>query len=225
MKILVVSDHENRKIWDYFEPGMLNSYDLILSCGDLKPEYLSFLATMSHAEVLYVPGNHDKNYQKIEPEGCISVDGDIYDFYGLRILGLGGSMRYTVGPCMYSEEEMKKRIRRLRFKLWKHKGFDILLTHAPAYGINDGKDLPHTGFQCFLDLIDRYRPMYFLHGHIHKNYGGPFKREDRRNDTVIVNAYEKYEFEIPDELLPKWQARISPKDEIRKELFPHSDVE
>lgn len=27
--------------------------------------------------------------------------------------------------------------------------FDILLTHAPAAGINDMDDLPHRGFQCF----------------------------------------------------------------------------
>lgn len=203
MKILVVSDHENRKIWDFFEPGMLNGYDLILSCGDLKPEYLSFLATMSHAEVLYVRGNHDRNYQKFPPEGCIPIDDKIYEFRGLRILGLGGSMRYKPGPCMFTESEMKRRILKLWFKLRRKKGFDILLTHSPAAGINDQADPAHQGFQCFLDLIDRYHPKYFLHGHVHNNYGRGFKREDVRGETRIINCYEKYEIEIPDEELKR----------------------
>ncbi|MBO4411456.1 MAG: metallophosphoesterase family protein [Lachnospiraceae bacterium] len=215
MKILVVSDHESRKIWDFFEPGMLNQYDLILSCGDLSPRYLTFLRTMSRAEVLYVCGNHDKHYETTPPEGCVPIDGKLYDFYGLRILGLGGSMRYIPGaPCMYSEKEMKKRVRRLRFQLWTHKGFDILLTHAPAAGIHDEPDLPHQGFQCFVDLIDRYHPMYFFYGHIHRNYSGHFKRQDERNGTIIVNAYETYEIEIPDDLLPKWKNRMSDKQRI-----------
>ena len=201
MKILVVSDHESRKIWDYFEPGMLDEYELILSCGDLKPEYLSFLATMSHADVLYVRGNHDKNYDKFPPEGCIPVDDQVYVHKGLRILGLGGSMRYKDEPCMFTEEEMKKRIRKLRSKIRKNKGFDILLAHAPAKGIHDGEDLPHSGFQCFLDLIDEYHPKFFLHGHMHKTYGTRFKQLDMRGETTIVNAYERCEIEFPDEEL------------------------
>ena len=202
MKILVVSDHENRKIWDFFEPGMLDRYDLILSCGDLKPEYLSFLATMSHAEVLYVHGNHDRNDQKTPPEGCTPIDDRIFVFRGIRILGLGGSMRYKPGPFMYTESEMKRRIRKLWFKIRRKQGFDILLTHAPAAGINDQEDLAHNGFECFRELIDRYHPKYFLHGHVHGNYGKGFKRLDERNGTVIVNGYDKYELEIPDESLP-----------------------
>ena len=46
MKILIVADHESRRLWDYFEPGMLDQYDLILSAGDLSPHYLEFLVTM-----------------------------------------------------------------------------------------------------------------------------------------------------------------------------------
>ena len=199
MKILLVSDHENRKIWDYFDQGMLNDFDLILSAGDLSPHYLSFLATMSHAEVLYVRGNHDKCYDDTEPEGCISVDGTLHNFRGLRILGLGGSMKYRPGTCMYTESEMEKRFRRLKRKIKKAGGIDILLTHAPAAGINDGEDLPHKGFQCFTNIIDEYQPRFFVHGHMHANYGKGFKRLSERGATTVVNACEKYVIEIPDE--------------------------
>ena len=45
MKILIVSDEECPALWDYYVPGKLKEYDLILSCGDLPASYLSFLTT------------------------------------------------------------------------------------------------------------------------------------------------------------------------------------
>ena len=74
MKILVVADEECRYFWDYYQPGRLKDYDLILSCGDLKSEYLSFLVTMGRAPLLYVHGNHDTNYDQRPPEGCICIE-------------------------------------------------------------------------------------------------------------------------------------------------------
>ena len=49
MRILLVADEESKYIWDHYQPGMLDDVDLILSCGDLKADYLTFLVTMSHA--------------------------------------------------------------------------------------------------------------------------------------------------------------------------------
>ena len=40
MKILAVSDEECAALWDYYVPGRLKEYDLIISCGDLKSDYL-----------------------------------------------------------------------------------------------------------------------------------------------------------------------------------------
>lgn len=77
-----------------------------------------------------------------------------------------------------TQKMMRKRIHKLWWKLWRHKGFDILVTHAPAYKLNDMEDLPHRGFKAFLDLMDKYHPKYFLHGHVHANYGSGFKRKD-----------------------------------------------
>ena len=63
MKILALSDQENPMLWDYFNPRQLEGIDLILSCGDLDPKYLSFIATFAHGPVLYVHGNHDDRYR------------------------------------------------------------------------------------------------------------------------------------------------------------------
>ena len=62
MKILAVSDVPSDQYYEYFKPGMLDEFDLILSCGDLRPEYLEFLVTMAHCSLVYVHGNHDDSY-------------------------------------------------------------------------------------------------------------------------------------------------------------------
>jgi uncharacterized protein len=191
LKILIVADVESRYIWDFFQKDKFKDIDLIISCGDLRNEYLSFLVTMINAPLIYVPGNHNTRYLRETPEGCESIDDSIINFNGIRILGLGGSMRYNGREYQYTEKQMENRIKKLRFKLFLNHGFDILVTHAPAFGINDGEDLCHTGFKAFNDLIDKYKPKYLFHGHQHLSYGKT-ERIAYRGETTIVNAYEYY---------------------------------
>ena len=146
MRILTIADTECRALWDYFRPEQLAGTDLILSCGDLDPDYLQFLVTMAGCPLLYVRGNHDERYDRKPPLGCTCVEDRIYNYRGVRVLGLGGSMRYRNGECMYTEAEMRARILKLSWQIRLMGGFDILLTHAPARGMGDMEDLPHRGF-------------------------------------------------------------------------------
>lgn len=195
MRILVLSDEESQYLWDYFEQSKLEGIDLILSCGDLKPEYLSFLATFSKVPILYVRGNHDDIYDEKPPEGCICIEDTIYTYQGVRILGLGGSIRYKQGKNQYTQSEMKMRVMKMFWKIRKNKGFDILLTHAPAYHVNDGEDAAHEGFEIFRVLLDKYKPKCFIHGHIHLTYSHSHKRESMYNETRVINGFEKYVFD------------------------------
>ena len=90
MKLLLLGDRESSYLCDYYQPGMLSDYDLILSAGDLDAEYLSFIVTMARAPLLYVHGNHDGSYKKSPPEGCDCIEDQLFVYNGLRILGLGG---------------------------------------------------------------------------------------------------------------------------------------
>ncbi len=198
MKLLLISDEESPLFWDYYRPQRLKDVDLILSAGDLKAEYLTFLVTMGHAPLLYVHGNHDGSYEKRPPEGCECIDGKLVTVNGLRILGLGGCNLYNYGPHQYTERQMARRIRKLWWKLFRAHGVDIVLTHAPARGMGDMDDPVHRGFQCFLDLIDRYHPRYLIHGHVHTRYGVRTKRVLRRGETTVINACGYRILEIPD---------------------------
>ena len=198
MKILTISDEECAALWDYYTPGRLDGYDLIISCGDLSSRYLSFLVTMAKCPVLYVHGNHDGSYASRPPEGCDCIDDHIVTYNGIRILGLGGCRKYHPGPHQYTENEMRLRIAKLRWKLWRLGGVDIVVTHAAPEGLGDAEDKAHWGFESFRELIDKYHPKYLIHGHVHMSYDHKTPREMEYNGTKIINAYERYTIEIPD---------------------------
>lgn len=190
MKILAIADEEARYYYDCYRPGCLDEFDLILACGDLKAKYLEFLPTMAKCPLLYVRGNHDDRFSTQPPEGCICIEDTIYEYKGIRILGLGGSYRYRPGENLYTEKQMKRRIYKVSFQLWRKKGFDILLTHAPAYGVNDLDNIAHRGFESFIYLLEKYKPKYFIHGHVHRNYDHRIPQISTFGDTIVINAYE-----------------------------------
>lgn len=188
MKILLIADEESRFLWDYYQPETLRDVDLILSCGDLKQEYLEFLVTMAGKPLYYVHGNHDKGYVNFPPEGCDCLEDQLVNFRGIRILGLGGCMLYNNGPFQYTEQEMARRVRRLQPRIKKAKGVDIIIAHAPPRGYGDAPDNAHRGFEAFLPLMEAWRPRYLIHGHVHQSYGNGLPREQRCGDTTVFNA-------------------------------------
>lgn len=209
MKILIISDHESKFIWDHFKAERYEDIDLVIACGDLKASYLSFLVTMLRAPVYYVNGNHDDRYVNDPPLGCDCLDDRFVVFKGIRIVGLGGSYRYKPGPFQYTEQEMYRRYQKLKGKIRRHKGFDILVTHAPALGFGDGEDLCHRGFATFTEILDTYQPSYYLHGHVHLNYNRHLKRITEINGTTIINAYDHYIFEYePNNLVYKQKKKL-----------------
>lgn len=202
MKILAVSDEECPALWEYFVRGRLDEYNLIISCGDLKAAYLTFLVTMGRAPLLYVHGNHDERYLTQPPDGCECIDDQLVVYNGVRILGLGGCRRYHPGPFQYTEAQMRRRVSKLRLALWRSGGVDIVVAHAPPRGVGDMDDPAHIGFQSLLDLVDKYRPQYLLHGHVHLRYNVGLPRVREYEDTKIINVSERYVLELPDKEVP-----------------------
>lgn len=220
MHILVLADAPVQRLWSEYGKATLRRADLILSCGDLPPSYLSYMTCFSTAPVVYVHGNHDDSYDRTPPEGCINAEGHVVYVQGLRILGLGGSMRYRPDvPTMYTEEEMARRIRSLRGELRRTGGFDILLAHSPVAGLGDQEDLPHRGYECFKPLLSGYRPRVMFHGHVHQSYAGShFVRVRDWDGIPVINACDAYEFDWPDE----WQAPPPASRRALRKMEKHS---
>ena len=131
----------------------------------------------------------------------------------IRVAGLGGSMRYHEGRDMYTEKEMEQRTRKLmRCKdmglaggssfFSKHRTetsqdtVDILLTHAPCLGYGDLDDLPHRGFACFNELLERWHPAYHLYGHVHMEYGMIDRETIHPSGTHLINVSGMYILDI-----------------------------
>lgn len=197
MKILAVAD---RVIPELLEPvnggPRFSDIDLIISCGDLPPEYLTALKARFDVPLLYVLGNHDLRYSSSPPKGCQYIDRQIVSIKGLRIMGFSGSRWYNGNINQYTEQEMSAFISRLRLRLWFSGGIDMVVTHAPPRHIHDAEDRCHKGFKSYRNLIDRYKPNHFIHGHIHTLFVHDAQRITQVNTTLVINSYGYYTFEI-----------------------------
>ena len=230
MRILCISDTTRSLAFSSNVKEIYKNVDLILSCGDMPLESYDYVTTMLNKDLCYVYGNHNlKDFNKVlGTRGLLGVGpheqvaGTYPRFYGfmidgkcyrdkksgLLIAGLGGSMKYNNGDSQYSEWEMKLRILKLVPQLLYNKRrygryLDILITHAPPFGIGDGSDLCHRGFECFLGFIDQFQPKYLLHGHVHLDDIN-LPRENLRGKTKIINVYGAHLLE--DEALGKKEA-------------------
>jgi Icc-related predicted phosphoesterase len=188
LKILAVSDFIDKELTRQVEEKTLGAVDLILSCGDLAPEYLSFLRDRLDAPLYYVKGNHDLRYSFTNPMGCKNIHGQVVSLGSLNILGLEGSMWYNGGPNQYSEPEMEKMISKMWFTLWRKGPIHMVVTHAPPRHIHDKEDRCHMGFESFNSLIRKQNPQYFIHGHIHQEFETQEKRITKSHSAQVINT-------------------------------------
>ena len=196
MRVLTVSDRVEPVLYNQLDRPQFEGVELILACGDLPPEYLSFLAAKLDVPLYYVRGNHDLRYKAKAPQGCINLDSDLVQFGGKIILGLEGSGWYSGGPYQYTENQMRWKIQRLRPHIWWKGGVDIIMTHAPPRHIHDAEDRCHRGFKSFRWLINKYSPQYFIHGHIHAHFIDPSQRITVVNHTKVINSYGYHLFDV-----------------------------
>ena len=196
MKILSVSDRIEPTLYDEKAPQRCEGVELILACGDLPPEYLTFLRNVFEIPLFYVAGNHDIRYVERPPAGCIDMHGRFVQFKGLKIMGLEGSRWYNGGPFQYTEMQMLGTVFRLLPTLWWHKQMDIVLAHAPPRFIHDAEDLCHRGFKTYRRLITRFSPRYFIHGHIHTEFTDDAQRVTLFHNTKVINSYGHVLLEI-----------------------------
>jgi Icc-related predicted phosphoesterase len=204
VKILAVSDQVVKNIYSEHIRERFGDVDMVLSCGDLPYSYLEYIASMLNVPCFFVHGNHDQPEHQldgrvlVEPGGWTDLDGKVVQAKGLILAGLEGSIRYKPdGDFQYTEGQMASKIWRMLPALYVSRlrygrYLDVLVTHAPPFGIHDGKDYCHRGFE----FMARFRPRYLLHGH--KHVYRPEPCETRYSDTQVINIYPFRTLEIDD---------------------------
>jgi Icc-related predicted phosphoesterase len=205
LRILAVSDQVVEPLYSPQAREWLAPVHLILSCGDLPYGYLEFLMEVFNAPLFYVHGNHDRpelradGRIRLAPEGGQSLEGIVVWEQGLLLSGLGGSRRYhPEGSHQYTEGEMWVRVLQLAPRLlwnrWRYgRALDVFVAHAPPRAIGDAPDLAHQGFAAFRWLIHRFRPRYFLHGHVHFYGCRPIFQI---GPTRVINVFPYYLLEL-----------------------------
>ena len=210
MKILCVSDQVDPLVYSPRMRERFKDVSLVLSAGDLPPEYLGFITSMLNRDLVYVVGNHDieeleargvgRWYADEEAEeatqratGSLDAGFRFIKAEGLLILGLPGSMLYNRGSNQYSELAMSLRLallvpRLLLNRLFLGRAVDLVLTHAAPRGIHDRDDLCHRGFKCFLWLMRTFKPRWLVHGHIHL-YDLADVRVSTYGETTVINTF------------------------------------
>jgi predicted phosphodiesterase len=205
-KVLAISDQvvplvESPQIRERFD-----DVGMVLGCGDLPYLYMEYIATMLSVPCLFVHGNHDRpqylsSGQLLkEPGGWENIDAQTVEVKGWIIGGLEGSQRYSSGASyQYTEQEIRLKIWRMGLSmLWnrlrKGRYLDVLITHAPPCGIHDEEDACHRGFQALLSFMERFRPRYLLHGHVHRYGNQPW--QTRYLATEVINVYPSRVIEL-----------------------------
>jgi Icc-related predicted phosphoesterase len=195
LRLLAVSDEVEPQLVDERTVAAQGRIDLVVGCGDLPSDYLDVLSTVYSAPLLFVRGNHDLPGRQGDYPAAAEIDGRVVREQGLVIAGLEGSIRYSEGAHQYSERQMMAKVLALRVRLGARR-LDILITHGPPAGVNEGSDAPHRGLKAVRRAVEWMRPRYLLHGHIHP-YGREIPREAMLGETRVINVVGHRLLEIP----------------------------
>jgi hypothetical protein len=170
IRLLAVSDQIDPVLEDERSRRRIGPIDLIVGCGDLDCDDLSFLADGFNAPLVYVLGNHDSDKRW---EACAAYcpdairDTAVRHEVGLSIAGLTWPGRR--GPqAPRSERAAWNQSLRLALRRFRRREPLIMLSHVPPRGAGD---IPksgagyHLGFRGYSWLMGRLRPPLWLHGH------------------------------------------------------------
>jgi predicted phosphodiesterase len=191
MKILAVSDtHLPHFGNSEFLRQQYGDVMALVSCGDLDPDYLDYIASVLSLPLFFVRGNHDHRYTP-GALGGVNLHRRIVYFEGVTLAGLEGSICYNYSGVQYTESKMAGFVLgMLPGLLWRRllsgHGADVFVTHSPPLKINDAKDYAHRGFRSYRWLIRWGRPRYFIHGHVDL-IDQRVPRETRFLRTSVVN--------------------------------------
>jgi uncharacterized protein len=189
IRLLAVSDEEDRALERPANREALGSIDLVVGCGDLAPPWLCFVADSFRAPLVYVRGNHDRLGPWPEPrELPVPAAGlDDRSLPGIELLALPWP---TEGPraARRDERDAWRQVVRLGWRALLHpRSETLVISHVPPRGAGDTPtDAYHVGFAAYRFAARRLRPALWLHGHTNLAVQAAWRVHE--GPTTFVNA-------------------------------------
>ena len=172
IRLLAISDMKEPALDHAANRESLGVLDGVLGCGDLDPEYLTFVADCFHVPLVYVRGNHDRGGEWEERPLRVPAwlePGRIDRLAGVGVVGLGWPGVLEPGnrrrPWLAWRQSLAIARRALRNRLARGTEPLIVISHVPPAGVGDAPDLYHRGFGAYRWLLGLLRPPVWIHGH------------------------------------------------------------
>jgi Icc-related predicted phosphoesterase len=210
MKFLCVANQIDSYVFSKLIKERFPDVDAILAAGDIPLEYIDYLGAALEKPVFYIQGDHHFYSEtgqapKATPADFVSLKARIGQNTVL-IAGASGSCRHNENPLQYSkstkytDKQMFFRLLALvpslmLNKLKSGRYLDIFLTHVPPFGINDFNEPAFKSFACYRWFIERFKPKFLVHGHIHM-YDSKDPRVTEYKNTSVVNACGHHVIEL-----------------------------
>lgn len=189
LKILAAGDlhGDSRQALKLAEKAAKENVDLVILTGDIT----SFIETQNlikpfkekHKKVLLLPGNHESFATTdflAELYGVKNIHGYSVKYEDVGIFGAGGAIGFNI-----SEKEIMDALK---------KGYDavkgikkkIMVTHMHAKGTKSELS-GFEGSESIKKAIEKFKPDFLLHSHIHELEGV----EEKIGKTIIINVGRK----------------------------------
>lgn len=194
MKILAISDTHNY-IPRFSE--MPKGIDLIIHAGDATStgqpsQYMNFIEKWEEImkkrhipKMLFVPGNHDKNWDKckelFDNSNIHCETSGIWNYEGIDF-ACSSTTKIFMGWAFEKNDED----RLIEFKRLLMERPDVLVTHTPPFGVMDlvnNYRKEYCGCHILRNLITNYKPDIHIFGHIHEGHGSM-----QVEDTMFYNV-------------------------------------
>lgn len=186
MKIVATSDTHT-----VVDVNIIPDGDVFIHAGDLMTtgypddwkNQLEWLSKLPHKMKIYVPGNHDfhmVNYpgpalQDLRKAGviCVGLPGNLqYSVRklpnGMLLMGLPFVKNLPRWAFDATEEYVSEYLSEMVHIYGEP---DIVVSHSPIEGIMDGSPAYKSGFTVYKKFLEKYNPKFWIHGHIHEEYG------------------------------------------------------
>lgn len=161
LKALIVTDgHGCLSLEDI---SYCRNIDVCLLLGDLSLRDVEVVKErIGNTPVYGVLGNHD-GFELYDMCGIENIHGKVVEINGVRIAGIGGSLKYKDSPMPLLTDEESIEIAE------KMEAADILISHDSPKFLHGSNDFAHSGLQGITRYCEKYSVPLNIHGHHHDN--------------------------------------------------------